>query len=286
MLAALDRALSSLEVDSLLRDPAQWSARARALDRLELLALDADAHPALSARVRALRDAFDAADHALFCALRDAVRAGQGRAALAPFFVRSTPEGDDGYDALDALLAGVLALEEPVGPLASAGPEMVFYQPTPARSALELLALTDLGATDVVLDLGSGLGHVALLGAILSDARFVGVERDPAYVRVARECARSLSLERASFCCEDILEASLDEATVIYLFTPCTGALLDRVIQRIRQQSQRRPLRVASLGPASFALEAQRWLRPRVAVQRARIALFDAIEPDASLNRR
>lgn len=278
MFAAIDRALRSLEADPSLRDPAQWSARARALDRLEQLALDADAHPALSARARALGEAFDDADRALFRSLRAQVRAGQGRAALAPFFADTALDAH-GYDPLDALLAGVLALDEPDGPIAPSEPETVFYQPTPARSALELLSLAQLGPRDVVLDCGSGLGHVALLGAIASDARFVGVEREPAYVRVARECVRSLSLARVSFVCGDILDASMDEATVIYLFTPCTGALLDRVIQRIRQQSERRPLRVASLGPASFALAAERWLRPLVAVSAARIALFDAGTP-------
>lgn len=279
MFTAIDRALGALEADEALLDPAQWAARARALDRLEQLSLDADEHPALSARARALRTALERADDTLVAALRARVRAGDGRAALAPYCVAASRDAGDEYDPLDALLAGVLALEEPRGALASLEAEMVFYQPTPARRVIELLALAELGPADVVLDCGSGLGHVALLGAILSEARFVGVEREAAYVQAASECARALNVSRARFLCADLLDAPMDEATVIYLFTPCSGALLDRLMQRIAQQSARRPLRVASLGPCSMTLASQRWLRPRGAVDATRIALFDAGEP-------
>ena len=45
-------------------------------------------------------------------------------------------------------------------------PEMVAYQPTPARHAFDMIGRAGLREGDVLFDLGAGLGHVSMLAAI------------------------------------------------------------------------------------------------------------------------
>src|SRR6185312_2094526 len=92
----------------------------------------------------------------------------------------------DAYDWRDELVAGVLPFGEP-GEASPLPPEMVFYQPTPARHVFDLLDRLALDADDVLVDLGSGLGHVPLLTAICTPARGIGIEIEPVYVAPARK---------------------------------------------------------------------------------------------------
>src|SRR3546814_1580406 len=74
---------------------------------------------------------------------------------------------------------------------------------TPARHIFDLLAQARLGAHDVLVDLGSGLGHVPLLAAICSGASSLGIEREASCVACAQACADALRLSRARFLCMD-----------------------------------------------------------------------------------
>jgi hypothetical protein len=69
-----------------------------------------------------------------------------------------------GYDYLDELIIGVLQFEEPHAGHVQRSSEMVFYQPTPARHIFSLIGITALTATDVLVDLGSGLGTRSVTG--------------------------------------------------------------------------------------------------------------------------
>jgi len=212
--------IAGIEGDASLREPMRLRERLVALDRLELHAQssgDAD----LLARAEVLRADLEEINRRLYAALRQSIREGQN--AFAPWIdaLEVRPEGD-GYDYRDDLVSGVLALDEPddVAPLP---PEMVFYQPTPARHIFELIRRAALGERDVVMDLGSGLGIVPMLVATTTAARAVGVEREAAYVHTARRCAQNLGVVRASFECRDAREADFSAATLFYLYTPFTG---------------------------------------------------------------
>lgn len=63
-----------------------------------------------------------------------------------------------GFDCRDELLSGVLQLREPSEPNLQLSREMVFYQPTPVRHILHLIATTALAEDDFFVDVGSGLG--------------------------------------------------------------------------------------------------------------------------------
>lgn len=232
--------------------------------RLELLEelerfLIGERDAGVRASVAGAQAALDAANSRDFEAIRAAIRNGKGRDVFAPY--RATAVGEHAeYDVLDAIVAGVFQFDEPAPQSAATTSEMVFYQPTPARHIFDLIDRTRLGADDVLVDLGSGLGHVTLLAAACTAARCVGIEIEPAYVDCARRVAAALNLRRATFDTEDARTADLGEGTVFYLYTPFGGALLRAVLDRLREQARSRPIRVCTFGPCAEVVAAERWL--------------------------
>jgi len=279
---ALLACLEAIEGDAALRRPERLGERIAAMDRLDALPFD-DGDAPIRERAATLLARLEADNQAVYRAVRRAIRRGEGGAAmrtwvhaLAPS--AGTPRDGHGYDALDALFAGVLPLDEPDGGGAPP-PDMVFYQPTPARHILDLIDRTGLGAADTLVDLGSGLGHVPLLASICTGARGIGIERDPAYVASARRCAEALGLEHVSFIAQDARTADLSAGTLFYLYTPFRGPVLRRVLDRLRQEAAVRCIRIATLGPCTATVAEEPWLRPAEAQRADRIAVFRSRAP-------
>ena len=184
---SLHTLLDALEHDAALREPDALRERLDALDRIELLQLSGAPGSGTSPqRIAALREDFEALNTASFAHAREAIRRGAVPALLQQCLGEPEHAEGDGYDWRDELVEGVLQLRPP-SPAASPLPaDMVAYQPTPARHIFDLLAQARLGAHDVLVDLGAGLGHVPLLAAICSRAASVGIEREPSYVACAQ----------------------------------------------------------------------------------------------------
>lgn len=176
------------------------------------------------------------------------------------------------FDYLDELVSGILQLDEPSPPPAHPPDGMVFYQPTPARHIFHLLRLVNLTANDVLIDLGSGLGHVPLLASVCTDARCVGIEREEPYVRTARACAEQLNLARATFLCYDARNADLSAGTVFYLYTPFTGPILGEVLRRLKEKNTE--FRVCTFGPCTTEVARESWLAPAAPPDPAQITVF------------
>jgi ubiquinone/menaquinone biosynthesis C-methylase UbiE len=91
---------------------------------------------------------------------------------------------------------------------------------------LQLLA-GRLGLGDVrsVLDVGAGVGHwgLALLSVLAPETRIVGVERDPRWVKRARERAKELGVADRCRYASGVAEAlEFDDETFIWsLARPC-----------------------------------------------------------------
>ena len=242
----------------------------------------APAHGRLFKRVKQLRSRLEAANAAIYHSIRGQIRGGAAPDCLLMWIEscrdpEPRPRPGLSYDHLDELISGVLQLREPENAPAPPGPEMVFYQPTPVRHILGLVAAARPSASDVLVDLGSGLGHVAILASILTGACTIGIESEAAYVLSARGCASSLGLGRVSFIHQDAREADFSSATIFYLYTPFTGAILASVIGKLRQESTRRPIRICSLGPCSLTLGTEPWLKAESAPKADRIANFHSI---------
>ncbi|HVI59025.1 MAG TPA: hypothetical protein VM619_09180 [Luteimonas sp.] len=275
---------AALEGDASLEAPARLRERFDALERLERHFgpgdHDADEPGVAPGRVRALRARLERANAALHEAIRDDIRHGRGRAALQPWIDAAAPgEGGDtrlegeGYDALDDLVDGVLRFDPPGG-VAALPPGMVAYQPTPARHVVDMIDRAGLGEDDVLFDLGSGLGHVPLLAAILARARCIGVEIEPAYVECARRSAAALGLGDVAFLAQDARAADLSGGTVFYLYTPFTGAILRAVLGTLRREAARRAIRVCTFGPCTPVVAREPWLRTADALREHRVAIF------------
>lgn len=277
-------------LDALNREPARFAGRAglaarvAALDTLERWC---PPHVAVADAtwVRCVRDAqswLQNANAATFAAVRAQVMAGDGCAAMRAAIrdcragMRASEVEDGGYDALDELVAGVLQMPEPAPPQVELGADMVFYQPTPVRHVLALIERARLQAHDVVVDLGSGLGLVPMMVAMLSPARSIGVELEPSYVASARACAGQLGLSRVTFVAADVRQAALSSGTVFYLYTPFRGSVLREVLGTLRAHAMQRVIRVCSYGPCTDVLAGTPWLHAEGKIDRDTVTVFHA----------
>ncbi len=133
------------------------------------------------------------------------------------------------------------------------------HYPSGVGEILFMLERSQLRPDRVFVDLGAGLGKVVLLVALLSGARAVGVELDPARVERARAAARALQLDNAEFIAADLREVSLPEADVYYMFMPGVALRSSEIIARLAPLSARRHIRLFAEKLDTTALP---WLRP------------------------
>jgi SAM-dependent methyltransferase len=71
-----------------------------------------------------------------------------------------------------------------------------------------------------ILDIGAGVGKFALVGALVTDGQFVGVEQRPAMVAVATAAGRGLGARRARFVTGDMASLDWQAFTGFYLYNP------------------------------------------------------------------
>lgn len=262
-----------LGTDSPLFEPAQLRERLDALDDLDTRFGDLQAeefmsygHAQIPNHARALQARLEAVNTALYESIRSEIVRGAPADTLLFWIQASARQAERapglGYDHQDQVVSGVLQLREPSEPRLHPVPEMVFYQPTPVRHILHLIRASALSKSDVFVDLGSGLGHVALLASMLTGARSLGIEVEGAYVASAQECAESLRLSRVRFIREDARTADLSSGTVFYLYSPFTGSILADVLDRLRKESSSRPIKICALGPCTCTLTKESWLKP------------------------
>jgi SAM-dependent methyltransferase len=102
----------------------------------------------------------------------------------------------------------------------SASPRIdVPFEPTPHPVVDAMLRLAKVGPGDLLIDLGSGDGRIAIAAAKAYGAEAVGIDRDPRRVAEARERARRHGVAgRVKFLRGDLLEADLGRATAVSLF--------------------------------------------------------------------
>lgn len=289
---ALQRLVTRLESDPSLIEPDHLRQRLEALDRLE--AYFSSAPPTASSagplepvyrRARAIFAKLESLNSERYQVIRREIQRGSPPDPLLRRMhsletdVAGGPAnrmGHDfpGYNFLDDLISGVLQFEDPGGEQISKDPELLFYQPTPARHIFHLIRVAALTASDVLVDLGSGLGHVALLAAICTAAHSVGIELEAAYVERARQCAQTLNLDNVTFIHQDARAADFSTGTVFYLYTPFLGSILSAVLTRLRHEAATRRLRICSYGPCTSVIARESWLEAAAAPEAQHITLF------------
>lgn len=130
---------------------------------------------------------------------------------------------------------------------------------TPIGAACFETVMRHVGASsdDVFLDYGSGKGRAILLAARHRFRKCIGVELSGELCDIAR---LNLSRSRSRLHCRDIEVIESDattfqipsEVSVIFLFNPFVGQVLQRVIDQIRESLRASPreLRIAYIYPA------------------------------------
>ncbi|WP_266171900.1 hypothetical protein [Dyella subtropica] len=266
MSPTLQTLIETIEQDRSLSEPAQLRRRIDALDRLDAYLMDGpmQVHGAsstvLHVRAEQVRARLESINTELYASIRREIQ--QGTNGLLPWVrIDEACSKGDSYDYLDELVSGVLAFDPPDESIAELPDEMVFYQPTPARHIFDMIDRASLTEDDVLIDLGSGLGHVPLLTSICTGARSVGIELEAAYVTGARLCAQALHLGSVTFVQQDAREADLSIGTVFYLYTPFIGSVMRRVLDTLRREAAKREIRVCTFGPCTPIVAEEPWLR-------------------------
>jgi ribosomal protein L11 methylase PrmA len=105
-------------------------------------------------------------------------------------------------------------------PLLAQGPQPdVIYVPTPHEVVDDMLRLANVHKGDVLYDLGSGDGRIAIAAAKKYGIKAVGIDIDPQRIREATENAKRAGVtDLVEFRQEDLFKADFKEATVITLY--------------------------------------------------------------------
>lgn len=273
------------EIDAIARDgaldlPAHLGEREEALHLLSFLAdlldeasLPRDVATDLRARIDAQRARIDAATRRLVAEVRAGIQAARlGPAALRALCNRYTAYRPDSpghlhldYEPLDILVGGLFRLDEPVEETVRREQGMVHLEFSPASVVLEMADRLAPGPDDLLVDLGAGLGHVAMLYHLLTGARARGIEVQPTYTERARRTAAALGLGGVDFVTVDVRRAAYDEGSAYYMFTPFHGRILRSVLDRLRAAATERPvaerLRICTYGPCTLVVAREAWLR-------------------------
>jgi SAM-dependent methyltransferase len=113
----------------------------------------------------------------------------------------------------------------------------IHFVPTPEDVVEAMLRLADVGANDIVYDLGSGDGRIVIAAATRFGARGVGIDLDPKLVAQATANAQKAGVaERVRFVEADIFEADISNATVVtlYLLTSINERLRPKLLRDLR----------------------------------------------------
>lgn len=101
---------------------------------------------------------------------------------------------------------------------ASQTPDVIFV-PTPQDVVEDMLRLADVKKGDVLYDLGSGDGRIAITAAKKYGIKATGIDIDPERIREATENAKKAGVTNlVQFRQEDLFKADFRDATVVTLY--------------------------------------------------------------------
>ncbi len=226
-------------------------------------------HPTIHLqRILSLRADLEQRNDSLYQKLRSGIQSGTGT----PRQLRTLLENNCRYrsgdvaclhwgaEAADELAARLFHSDCLPGPWSATDAEMIHYESTPVSALLELVDRVPLTAEDRFIDIGSGLGQVAMLIHLLTGVDAVGLEVMSAFVEHAAREAATLGIHGVTFRQGDARTADLCAGTVYFLFTPFRGRMLQTVLTRLRREARARPLTVCSFGPCTEQIATKEWL--------------------------
>lgn len=187
-------------------------------------------------------------------ALRAEVQRGRLRGAALVALLESLPPAER-----EAWVERLLGLTPAPGTEHTGQGELIGHHASGVGALLQLIRDVPIRATDVFVDVGSGLGKATLLVHLLTGATAVGLELEPALVDAARRHAEGLGLTGVTYVHGDARQ-SVPDGTVYYLYLPFTGAALEAAMARLEAATRGRAVVVCTLG---LDLSRWPWLRAR-----------------------
>lgn len=161
----------------------------------------------------------------------------------------------------DAWLDRVLGIDE----LPEDGPDLprgcVPYLPCSVDTLLRMVEHADVHATDVFVDVGSGLGRAAALIHFLTGAAAIGIEIQSALARSSRDLTRSLNASRVAVVEGDAVELAglMTIGSVFFLNCPFSGDRLQTLLDALEPIARTRTIRLCCV---NLPLPERPWLAP------------------------
>lgn len=150
-----------------------------------------------------------------------------------------------------------------VGPLPDDGPELprgcVPYLPCSVDALLRVVEHAGVQASDVFVDIGSGVGRAAVLVHLLTGASTIGLEVQPGLAHSSRDLAARLSGVRYSSVEGDAvrLTAYITIGSIFFLYCPFSGSRLERVLDDLEAIARTRQIRICCV---DLPLPPRAWL--------------------------
>lgn len=133
------------------------------------------------------------------------------------------------------------------------------YLPCSVDALLRLVDDAEVQASDVFVDVGSGVGRAAALVHLLTGASAIGIEVQPELVLASRDLAARLRLSRFSQVLGDAadLAGSIAGGSVFFFYCPFGGDRLEKVVDDLEPIARTRQIRV---GCVDLPLPPRPWL--------------------------
>lgn len=120
------------------------------------------------------------------------------------------------------------------------------YLPCSVDALLGVVELAGVGASDVFVDVGSGVGRAAAFVHLCTGASVIGLEVQPELVRASRELARRVGMQRFTAIEGDALTLArhMTLGTVFFLYCPFSGERLETLLGELESVARMRRIRV------------------------------------------
>ena len=120
--------------------------------------------------------------------------------------------------------------------------DKIGYVEASVEAVLRMINAVKLEASDVVCDIGSGLGRIPILVHLLTGLPTCGVELDPQLAARAEQLLQKNALLDVTLVQGSALDVDLSPVTVFSFNLPFDGDLLSQFLARIRPRPGSRPI--------------------------------------------
>ncbi len=172
----------------------------------------------------------------------------------------------------DVWVDEVIGLGEPPDDGADLPQGAVPYVPCGVDAIVHAVRDGPVTKGDVFVDLGAGLGRVAMLVHLMTGARALGLELQAHLVERGRIAASALALRDVQLTIGDAAAHVLPEGTVYFIYASFSPAVLRAVLSSLETRASTRRFVVCAVG---FEVHDQPWLSVR-ASSSPELTLYDA----------